>query len=296
MIGARISKPRDVAADATVAWSLAEATGLLASAGIEEPRREARLLLAAALAVDAAIILAHPDRVLERCERTRFAGLLARRAAREPTARVLGRREFWSLDFALVPETLVPRPDSETLVEAALANISDRGAALRLLDLGTGTGCLLLALLSELPASTGIGIDLVPNAAVMADRNAAALGLAGRSRFIAGSWGTAITGRFDVIVANPPYIASEAIAALAPEVAQYDPRLALDGGTDGLDSYRALAPDVVRLLSESGVAVVELGAGQAKPVAAIMRQAGLVIEKSYRDLAGIERCLVLRRG
>jgi release factor glutamine methyltransferase len=296
VIGARMSKPREAAADATVASSLAEAAGLLAAAGIEEPRREARLLLAAVLTVDTAIILGHPDRVLGRSERTRFAGLLARRAAREPSARVLGRREFWSLDFALAPETLIPRPDSETLVEAALANISGRSAALRLLDLGTGTGCLLLALLSELPAAIGIGIDLVPNAAVTARRNAVALGLAGRSRFIAGSWGTAIMGRFDVIVANPPYIASAAIAALAPEVAQYDPRVALDGGTDGLDSYLALAPDLLRLLSESGVAVVELGAGQAEPVAAIMRQIGLVTEEICRDLAGIERCLVLRRG
>jgi release factor glutamine methyltransferase len=296
MSGAPMVRPREAAEDATVASSLAEAAGLLAAAGIDEPRREARLLLAAALAVDTAVILGHADRVLGRSECARFARFLARRAAREPTARVLGRREFWSLDFALAPETLVPRPDSETVVEAALANISDRGAALRVLDLGTGTGCLLLALLSELPASTGIGIDLVANAAVMARRNAAALGLAGRSRFIAGSWGTAITGRFDVIVANPPYINSEAIAALAPEVAHYDPRIALDGGTGGLDSYRALAPDLMRLLSDGGVAAVEMGAGQAKPVAAVMQQMGLVIKKICSDLAGIERCLVLRRG
>lgn len=295
MIGARLSAPRETAADAIMGSSLAEAARLLAAAGIEEPRREARLLLAAALAVDTAIILGHPERVLGRSEHARFAGLLARRLAREPMARVLGRREFWSLDFALAPETLVPRPDSETLVEAALANISDRSAALRLLDFGTGTGCLLLALLSELPASTGIGIDLVPNAANMARRNAAALGLAGRSRFIAGSWGAAISGSFDVIVANPPYVESGTIAALAPEVAQYDPRIALDGGADGLDSYRALAPDLARLLGKAAVAVVELGAGQAAPVAAMMREAELVIEQICRDLAGVERCLVLRR-
>jgi release factor glutamine methyltransferase len=296
VIGAGLSESREAAAGATVASSLAEAAGLLAAAAIEEPRREARLLLAAALAVDTAIVLSHPERILGRSEHARFAGLLDRRLAHEPTARVLGRREFWSLDFALAPETLVPRPDSETLVEAALAKISDRSAALRLLDLGTGTGCLLLALLSELPASTGIGIDLVPNAAVMARRNAAALGLAGRSRFIAGSWGAAITGLFDVIVANPPYIESEAIGALAPEVAQYDPRIALDGGADGLDSYRALGPELARLLSKTAVAIVELGAGQAEPVAAMMRQSELVIEQICRDLAGIERCLVLRRA
>jgi release factor glutamine methyltransferase len=296
VIRAGLSEPREAAMDATVASSLAEACGLLAAAAIEEPRREARLLLAAALAVDTAIVLSHPERVLGQSEHARFARLLARRLAREPIARVLGRREFWSLDFALAPETLVPRPDSETVVEAALANISSRSAALRLLDLGTGTGCLLLALLSELPASTGIGIDLVPNAAVMARRNAAALGLAGRSRFIAGSWGAAITGFFDVIVANPPYIETEAIADLAPEVAQYDPRIALDGGADGLDSYRALAPDLARLLSKTAIAVVELGAGQAEPVAAVMRQSELVVEQICRDLAGIERCLVLGRG
>jgi release factor glutamine methyltransferase len=295
VIGAGLSEPREAAVDANVTSSLAEAARCLAAAGIEEPRREARLLLAAVLTVDTGMILGHPDRLLERSEYVRFAALLARRAAHEPMARLLGRREFWSLDFALAPETLVPRPDSETVVEAALAKISDRSAALRLLDLGTGTGCLLLALLSELPASTGFGIDLVPNAAVMARRNAAALGLAGRSGFIAGFWGAALTGFFDVIVANPPYIESEAIAALAPEVVQYDPLIALDGGADGLASYRALAPELARLLSKSGVAVVELGAGQVESVAAVMRRGELVIEQVCRDLAGIERCLVLRR-
>jgi release factor glutamine methyltransferase len=290
-----MSKPRDMAVCPTVGSSLADAVMLLAGAGIEEPRREARLLLASALSVDTASILGHPDRLLERSEHARFAALLGRRAAHEPTARVLGRREFWSLDFALTPETLVPRPDSETVVEAALANISNRRAALRILDFGTGTGCLLLALLSELPASTGVGIDFAPKAALAARRNAAALGLAGRSQFVAGSWGTAIAGRFDVIVANPPYIASGAIAGLAPEVARYDPTIALDGGTDGLDSYRALAPDVVRLLGDNGLAVVELGAGQAESAGAILRWAGLAIAAICNDLEGIERCLVLRR-
>jgi len=295
-MGARMSKPRDMAACPTVGSSLAEAEMLLAGAGIEEPRREARLLLASALSVDTASILGHPDRLLEQSEHARFAALLARRAAREPTARVLGRREFWSLDFALTPETLVPRPDSETVVEAALAKINNRRAALRILDFGTGTGCLLLALLSELPAATGIGIDFAPKAALAARRNASALGLAGRSQFVAGSWGAAIAGRFDVIVANPPYIASGAIAGLAPEVARYDPRIALDGGTDGLDSYRALAPDIVRLLGDDGLAVVELGAGQAESAGAIMRRAGLAIAAICNDLQGTERCLVLRKA
>src|SRR5450432_1939637 len=161
----------------TVARAHAEAILALAAAGIDEPRREARLLLSTVLGVDAAAILGNPDRLLPAEERARFAAIVARRAAHEPAARLLGRREFWSLDFALSPETLVPRPDSETVVEAVLAHIGERGAALRLLDLGTGTGCLLLALLSELPAASGVGIDIAPNAALTAQCNAVALGL-----------------------------------------------------------------------------------------------------------------------
>ncbi len=232
----------------TVAAMLGEAAARLAASGIDQPRQEARLLLAASIEADAATILSYPDRLLVEAERRRFDALVARRAAHEPAARLIGRREFWSLDFALAPETLVPRPDSETLVEAALVNIHDRGAPLRILDLGTGTGCLLLALLSELPAATGIGVDIAPNAAQTAQRNAMALGLAGRAGFFVGSWAEAIAGRFDVILTNPPYVSSTAIAALAPEVACYEPRRALDGGPDGLDAYRVLAPEMARLL------------------------------------------------
>jgi release factor glutamine methyltransferase len=280
----------------TVADALAEAVRALAAAGIDEPRREARLLLSTVLGIDAAAILGNPDRGVPTAERARFAALVARRAAHEPASRLLGHREFWSLDFALSPETLVPRPDSETVIEAVLAHIGERGATLRLLDLGTGSGCLLLALLSELPAATGIGVDIAPEAALTARRNAVSLGLAGRAGFLAGAWSAAIAGKFDVIVANPPYIESGAIAGLAPEVAFHDPRRALDGGPDGLESYRALVPETARLLQKGGVAAFELGAGQAQPVAALMRCAGLVISEIRRDLAGTERCLVVRHG
>jgi release factor glutamine methyltransferase len=191
---------------------------------------------------------------------------------------------------------LVPRPDSESLIEAVLATVGDRSAPLRLLDLGTGTGCLLLALLSELPMASGIGVDLAPEAALTARRNASALGLAARADFVAGDWATAIIGEFDAIVVNPPYIPSGTIASLAPEVAQYDPRRALDGGPDGLDCYRVLAPEAARLLRKGGFAVFELGAGQAQPVLALMRDVGLMVVAIRRDLAGIERCLVVRRG
>jgi release factor glutamine methyltransferase len=281
---------------ATVACALAEASRALAEAGIDEPRREARLLLSNVLGVDVAAILGRPDRLLRAEERARLAALVARRAAHEPVARLLGRREFWSLDFALSPATLVPRPDSETVVEAVLAHIGGGGAPRRLLDLGTGSGCLLLALLSELPAASGIGVDVAPDAASTARRNAVALGLADRAGFVAGSWAAAIAGRFDVVVVNPPYVPTGAIAALAPEVRRHDPLRALDGGAGGLDCYRALAPEMPRLMREGGLAAFELGAGQAQSVAAIMGSAGLEIVEIRRDLAGTERCLVLRRA
>jgi release factor glutamine methyltransferase len=282
--------------EATIGALLAEAIRTLAAAGIDAPRREARLLLATVLASDAGAIIGNPDRVLSAVERGRFSALVARRAAREPAARLLGHREFWSLDFALSPATLVPRPDSETVIEAVLARIGARDAALRLLDFGTGSGCLLLALLSELPAAHGIGVDIAPEAALTARRNAISLGSADRADFVAGAWGTGIVGEFDVIVANPPYIPSGTIALLAPEVALHDPRHALDGGPDGLDCYRVLAPETARLLRKGGIAAFELGAGQAGPVAALMRDQRLAVIDIRRDLAGIERCLLVGHG
>ena len=265
------------------------------AAGIETAQRDARLLM-----LDAAG-LQHPD--LIRAPREQLGGLVAaklaghvrRRLTREPVARILGEWEFWSLPFTLSPATLVPRPDSETVIEAVLATVGERSAPLRLLDFGTGSGCLLLALLSELPMASGLGVDLAPDAALTARRNASGLGLGARADFVAGDWATAIVGKFDVIVFNPPYIPSGTIALLAPEVAHHDPRRALDGGPDGLDCYRVLAPETARLLRKGGFAAFELGAGQAQPVLALMRDVGLTIIAIRRDLAGIERCLVARR-
>jgi release factor glutamine methyltransferase len=278
--------------EGTIAAALDHAVRRLTAAGIDEPRREARLLLAAALRCDATAVIGYPERRLTAADEATLAGLLSRRAAREPAARLLGRREFWSLDFFVSPDTLVPRPDSETVIEAVLAAIPRRDAALRLLDFGTGTGCLLLALLSELPAASGIGVDLAPGAVATARKNALSLGLADRASFVVGSWGEAISGAFDVIVANPPYIVSQAIDGLAPEVARYEPRLALDGGFDGLAAYRLLAPEAARRLRPDGIAVFEVGAGQATRVAEEMRQAGLKVCGTRRDLAAIERCIV----
>ncbi len=253
------------------------------------------ILVALAALLGDAIVLGYPERPLDAAASERLASFLERRLKGEPISRLAGRREFWSLDFALSPDALDPRPDSETVVEAALARIGDRRAGVSILDLGTGTGCLLLALLAELPCAWGIGIDIVPGAAQLARRNAAAMGLESRAFFVAGRWAAALRATFDLVVSNPPYIASDAIAALAPEVALFDPRMALDGGADGLDAYRALAPDLGRHLAPGGFAAIEVGAGQADRAAAIFVRAGLDEVERRCDIASRERCLVLSR-
>lgn len=276
----------------TVGTLLARATARLADAGIAEPRREARLVLALALGIEPAAVLGWPERAVDPEKARAAEALYERRARHEPLSRLAGRREFWSLDFALSPETLDPRPDSETLIAAALADIPDRRAPLRVVDFGTGTGCLLLALLSELPRARGIGIDVASGAVATARANAAALGLADRAEFQLGGWESRIEGTADVILANPPYIPCDEIAALPPEVLRYDPRVALDGGPDGLAAYRALAPAFRNLLSATGRAYLELGAGQAEQVSRLMTEAGLTVAAVKQDLAGIERCLI----
>jgi len=225
---------------------------------------------------------------------SRFAALLARRCAREPLALILGRREFWSLDFAVSTDTLVPRPESETLIEAAVAAFPDRHVPRMILDLGTGTGCLLLAALHEFPGAFGVGVDRSAAAAGLAARNATALGLAARAGFLCAHWDTALTGRFDLVLCNPPYVPTWTIDGLMPEVARYEPRSALDGGADGLDAYRAIVTILSCLLTEGGVAILEVGHGQAGRVAGRAQKAGLVAE-ARADLLGITRALVLRR-
>ncbi len=280
--------------EATIGTALDAAAAELAAAGFDEPRRHARRAVAAALGVSPAEVFAHPERPLSAAEEARLAALLRRLAAREPLSRIVGTREFWGMDFLLSADTLDPRPESETLVEAVLALLPDRRRGCRILDLGTGTGCLLLALLSELWAACGVGVDIAPGAAATARQNALLLGLGGRAGFVAGDWAQAIAGRFDVVVANPPYIASLAIATLMPEVRDHDPHVALDGGDDGLAAYRAIAADLPRLLSAGGIFAAELGAGQADSVATILSQRGLCIERFAPDLVGIARVVVAR--
>lgn len=265
----------------------------LAGAGGEDPRREARLLLAHALGVDPQRLILAPDQAVPAAAAEQAAALVARRGEqREPISRLIGRRGFWTLDLAVTPDTLDPRPDSETVIEAVLAARPDQGAALRILDLGTGSGCLLLALLSEYPAAWGLGLDLNPGAARAAQDNARRCGLADRAAFVVGRWGQALAREsFDVVVSNPPYIPTATLPTLAPEVRDHDPPLALDGGADGLDCYRALAPEIRRLLRPGGLVVVEIGQGQEGDVSSILHHAGFEAITPKADLGTIVRCL-----
>ncbi len=287
-------EPRCADPAGTIGFFLCQAGQRLRGAAIEAPRLEARRLLAHVLGTTEEALLRDPRAPVPVEKAAHFAALLARRVAHEPFAYLTGRVGFWTLDVEVSPATLIPRADSETLVEAALEACPDKGAALHVLDLGTGTGALLLAVLSELPAAKGVGVDLKPEAAALAARNAARLGLSGRARFLAGDWAAALAGRFDLILCNPPYIESAAITGLMPEVARHEPASALDGGADGLSAYRPIMADLPRLLAPRGVAVLELGAGQQAAVEALAKAAGLTPEACRADLGGVPRALVLR--
>lgn len=266
----------------------------LEAAGIGTARLDARLLASFVLGWDQARVLAHPEQVLGG-EWSRLQSLLARRANREPLAVILGRREFWGLDFTVTADTLVPRPESETLIEAALAATEDRDADLSILDLGTGSGCLLLALLSERPNARGLGVDLSAAALKVAAGNAAILGLEGRAEFRPSDWGQGIEGGFDLILANPPYVADDEFAALEPEVSRFEPRLALSGGPDGLTSYRSLAPQIGPLLAPGGGAFIETGAAQAGAVSALFEENGLAVVGVHADLCGHPRVVEVQQ-
>lgn len=268
--------------------ALAAAASRLAAAGIEQPLREARLLLGHALGWDQETLLRRRD---ECVEMSFFTALLARRLTHEPLARIVGQREFWGLAFGLSPATLVPRPDSETLIEAALAAFPCREAVRRVLDLGTGSGCLLLAALSEFPSASGLGIDRSASACRCAARNATALGFGARAAFLCADWATAISGRFDLVLCNPPYIKAGEIAGLASEVARFDPPLALDGGEDGLAAYRAVFAALPAVLTPQGAAILELGFGQLPEISRLAAAAGLTIAEARADLAGIPRAV-----
>lgn len=280
----------------TVGAFLCQAGQVLRAAAIENPRLEARLLLAHAMGWTQEALLREPRAPVPADAAVRFGAALKARLGKAPMAHILGRQGFWTLDLEVSPATLVPRPDTEALVEAALELFPAREAPLRVLDLGTGTGCLLLAVLAERPRAFGIGVDRVPEAAGLAAANARRNGLADRAAFLAGDWATAIGGRFDLVLSNPPYIESAAIAGLMPEVAKHEPRSALDGGEDGLAAYRVIAEALPALLLPGGAAVIELGQGQRGAVESLALGAGLALGGCRADLGGIDRALVLRPG
>jgi len=272
-------------------------TSRLDVAGVDNPRFDARQLIAAVTGLSARSLSLYLDRLVSIAEQEVLETFVRRREAREPVARILGHRGFWTLELALNAVTLDPRPDTETLVEAVLRNIPDPDAPLRILDLGTGSGAILVALLHELPHAYGVGVDLAPAAAAMAFCNAHANGVGDRASFIVGSWAQSLAGTFDVIVSNPPYIPLSDIAALEPEVRLYDPALALVGADDdGLGCYRALIPDAARLLSPGSLLAVEVGIGQADAVAVLFTSHGFSVPTRYSDLGGVERCLASVSG
>jgi release factor glutamine methyltransferase len=270
-------------------------TARLKSGTIDSSELDARILASAALGLDLTGMIAAAARLVTSDESIRLEDFTRRRLGGEPVARILGLREFWGLPLKLSAATLVPRPDTETVVELALEMsraATGSGRRLRIADLGTGSGAILLALLSELPDAEGFGTDLSADALQTAHGNAVRLGLADRATFVACDYAAALSGTFDLIVSNPPYIRSAEIMDLATEVRDHDPRLALDGGIDGLDAYRALIPQAARRLASQGALVVEVGHGQSGDVGSLMTAAGLTLEGLARaDLAGIPRAV-----
>jgi release factor glutamine methyltransferase len=285
-----------LASGMTIAQARAALADRFRTAALDSPELDARLLAGHALGLDHTGLAAESTRRLNGHETQALAALAARRLSREPVARILGVKEFWGLALRLNAATLVPRPETETVVELALAAIDQdgpRSRALRIADLGTGSGALLVALLHELPNASGIGTDVSREALEAARDNAGRLGLASRTEFTVCDFGAALSGPFDLIVSNPPYVVTADIATLAPEV-RHDPRRALDGGADGLDCYRTIAGQAPGLLGPDGHLVVELGAGQEPGVLTLFRMAGLAPSPARVDLSGIPRALHAR--
>lgn len=266
----------------------------LAEAGVENPRREARLLLQHALGLTAEQMLALSPR--SEVDQACYLDWVARRTQHEPFAYITGQKGFWTLDLAVSSASLVPRGDTETLVSCVLDHFPDRDAPLSVLDLGTGTGCILLAVLSEYKRAWGMGVDISPQAAALAAGNAARCGLGGRAAFIAGSWTDALAPetRFDLVLSNPPYIPTRDLAVLMPEVRNHEPVRALDGGQDGLDAYRLLCTDLPARLTPDGLGVFEIGIGQEADLRALAAENRLDVAEVRPDFEGISRAVVMR--
>lgn len=282
---------------ATVEAALRQAASLLEEAGIEQPRHEARILLGHVMGLPRERLLLCHRSEMEEPVLNDLIGLVRRRAAREPIAYLIGEREFWGLSFEVTRDTLIPRPDSETLIEAVLHFANRTGHERpRILDFGVGSGCLLVSLLTEMPFAEGFGVDRNIAALRVARRNALRHDVSPRAHFVAGSWGDALASPFDLIIANPPYIATGEQATIMPDVSDYEPAEALFAGARGDEAYRALAPEFSRLLAPAGRVFVEFGAGLADRAVAIFRSSGLSECERRKDLAGIERCGIFERA
>jgi release factor glutamine methyltransferase len=286
----------------TLAGAVADLAAAFTKAGLETPSLDARRLVLGCLHLAPVDLLREPGLAIAQNQLRRIDEAAARRLAREPVSRILGERAFHGLDLEIGPATLDPRPDTETLVDGVLElieqNLVPNGRSPRILDIGTGSGAILVALLHRLPAATGLGIDISDAALSIAARNAARHGIADRASFRRSDWLAAVEGQFDLVVSNPPYIATCEIAALDPEVSLYDPVTALDGGSDGLAAYRAIAAQCGRVLADAGWLVVEVGQGQSEPVTRLLAEtAAEPLEPEIRvwaDLSGMPRCVALR--
>ncbi|WP_296599906.1 peptide chain release factor N(5)-glutamine methyltransferase [Phenylobacterium sp.] len=264
----------------------------LEAAGLSGPVIDARLLVEAAADATRVEIVTDPYRELTPEQEAKLEEYLARRERREPVSHILGRKGFWKIMLNVTGDVLTPRPDTETVVEYSLREFPER-APWRILDLGVGSGAILLALLAERPAAKGLGVDISEEALAVARDNAASLGLANRAAFLRGDWTAGLdTASFDLVVSNPPYIADEVIETLEPEVRDHEPRLALSGGADGLDHYRILAPEILRVLKPGGRFAVEIGYDQKQPVEALFKEAGAVFVDTIKDLADRDRVVV----
>ena len=276
----------------TLGESIEIMSAILSESAIENPRREAHLLLQYVTGKPVTELRGSPISTLCTDVWNKVLLLTKRRARHEPMAYLIKNKEFWSLPFEVTKDTLIPRPDSETLIEAILDATPNTNAHLNILDLGTGCGCLLGALLTEFKYAVGVGVDANKSASRVARRNMRRLGFADRTNIRTGNWGHGIKSSFDTIVCNPPYIPSREIKFLDIGVRKFEPHMALDGGRDGLDSYRIIAHEIRRLLTKSGLAAVELGLGQAPKVAHIFEKNGLKIKSITKDLAFRNRCLL----
>ena len=275
---------------------LKASTARLSASGICSALLDTRVIMAHVLNRDHAWLIGHGNEVFPHHLYKEYEGLIKRRELREPVAYLTGNREFWSLPFCVTPDTLIPRPDSELLVETALKTIKENAG--KVIDLGTGTGCLLLSLLNEMSSLKGIGIDISLEAVAVAERNANTLGLLERSEFHVGSWNVGATliagGPFDIVISNPPYVPELEIESLAPDIRCFEPNYALDGGGDGLDAYRMISKALPRLLKPGGYFFGEFGLGQGEDLSEIISSSGLLIEGFENDISGHQRCIVAR--